>query len=531
MTTVAGRIEHHPAVDETRLPITLPVCAATLLEDRAQVTRAGTIDVVAGRNRLVVWDVAPVLQDVSLRASTTTAGVRIDDARVRRAVRVQHHELPDAARVLEDLLVELGEQQQEQHDELARLQQRAGVIDEMMTKALQEVPEDAAWSIGDSETWKSTFETLSSTSRQLLADRQRVGRELRKTTEALEHVAAQRALFDSPSHRVLALVELDVVAERAGSVELSVEYTVPNAMWRPTHEAALKGGELRLTSRAAVWQNTGEDWNRIALSFSTARSSLGHEPPILHDDTLSIARKEQRVVVAAREVTVSSAGAGRGGGSGAAARGIELPGVDDGGDIQHLKAAHPVTVPSDGRPCIVTISSSTAPAHTSLVVMAEVEPQAVLKAVATHTGMQPLLAGPVDLLRESGPAGSTRTLFIAPGERCELGFGPDDDVRVQRRTWDSEQVDEVDQWHRRTIVVDLALSNLGGDAKQIEIVERVPVSEIEHVKVSVDGDRTTAGFRIDVDGFVRWAIELPSHDVKRVMLVSVIAYAPGVSAA
>lgn len=532
-TATAGLIEHHPAIDESRRTVALPVTAATLLEDRAQVVRAGRVDVVAGRNRLVVFNVAPVVQDVSLRAAALLAGVRVDDARVRRAVRIEQHELPAAALELEARLTTLGEERQELDDDLERVVQRASVIDEMMTKALQEVPEDAAWSIGDAASWKKTFETLSTTSRTLLTEQQRLRTALTRVNDAIDHVAARRAIFDRPDHRVLAMIELDVFVEHgadvAGGVPLQLEYTVPNAIWRPTHEAVLSGGQLKITSRAAVWQNTGEDWTAIQLSFSTARSSLGHEPPLLTDDVLSVTKKDTRVVVAAREVAVSTAGLGRGGAVGGGPVAVDLPGVDDGGDVQLLRALQPVSVPSDGRPVFVPVAVSTSAAKTSLVLMAEVEEQAIIKAVSVHAGKAPLLAGPVDLLRDSGPAGTTRTLFIAPGEQLALGFGPDDDVRVRRRTDGYEEVDEVDHWRRKTTVVDLALSNLGGDDKQLEIVERIPVSEIEHVKITIDDDRTADGYSVDADGFVRWSITLPAREQHRMLLVYVTAYAPGVA--
>ena len=530
-TEPAGLIEHHPALDDSRRSIALPVTAATLLEDRAQIVRTGLVDVTTGRNRLVVFGVAPVVQDVSLRAAALAEGVRVDDARVRRAVRTTQQELPAAALELEARLTTLGEERQEHQDDLARVSQRAAVIDEMMVKALEEVPEDAAWSIGDAATWKQTFETLSTTSRTLLSEQQRLRLALQKVNAAIDQVAARRAIFDRPDHRVLALVELDVFADVAGRVELQLEYTVPNAIWRPTHEAVLSGGQLKVTSRAAVWQNTGEDWHDIHLSFSTARSSLGHEPPLLSDDLLNVAKKDQRVVVAAREVAVSSAGLGRGGGGGGGGgpRALDLPGVDDGGDVQLLRAANPLSVPSDGRPCFVPIAVSTSPAKTSLVVMGEVEQQAIIKATAAHAGSAPLLAGPVDLLRDSGPAGATRTLFIAPGEQLALSFGPDDDVRVRRRRSEYEELDEVDRWRRLTVHVDVALSNLGGDDKRLEVVERVPVSEIEHVKITIDSKRSTGGFVVDSDGFVRWSIMLAARSQERVHLFFVTAYAPGVA--
>jgi len=50
-------------------------------------------------------------------------------------------------------------------------------------------------------------------------------------------------------------------------------------LWRPLHEARLFADDrLLMSSSAVVWQNTGEDWSNVDLSFSTALSSLGVEP-------------------------------------------------------------------------------------------------------------------------------------------------------------------------------------------------------------------------------------------------------------
>jgi uncharacterized protein (TIGR02231 family) len=528
-------VQHHPAVDETRIKIDAPVVAVTLLEDRAQVERRAALRLGPGRHRLAIWDVAPALQDVSLRASAGHAGVAVGDARVRRAARVEHQERPEVARVLEEKMETLVTRHRELRDDAERVQHRAGVVAEMMQKALQELPEDAAWSIGDHAAWKQTFDTLSAKSRALLKDAQNTRREMLSLQEAAAFVVSERRRLDHPSTRVLAIIEVDLVIDDSvaadATIDVLIEYTVPNAIWRPTHEATLRDGRLQIVSKAAVWQHTGEDWNNVALRFSTARSALGHEPPVLQDDVIRTQKKDQRVIVQAREVAVSKAGLGRGegSGSGASSAAVDLPGVDDGGDIQNLKAKEPISVPNTGQPVFVPLSSSTSEAKTSLVVMAEAEEKAILKAVAVHTGAAPLLAGPVELTRESGPVGTTRTLFVAPGEQFAMGFGPDDDVRVRRTTESKEVTDEVDRWRRRTLTVNIYLSNLGADEKSLEIVERLPVSETEHVTVTLVADKTSGAPVLDDDGFLRWTMSIAPRGRLRLSLVYVVAFAPGVS--
>jgi uncharacterized protein (TIGR02231 family) len=528
-------LTHHPAVDETRQRVTLPITKVTLLEDRAQVERRGRVSLAAGTHRLALWDVSPVLQDVSLRVEAKGAGTQVNDARLRRAMRVHHAEKPEAAAALEQRLTELETEHAAVVDDIARVTQRARVIGAMMQKATSELPVDAAWSLGDPASWTTTFESLSTKRHQLLAEGQKARRKKIEVTEAARFVQRERMRLDRPDSHLFALVEIDATAAQTGEVEFIVEYTVPNALWRPTHEAMLRDGKLTVTCRAALWQNTGEDWVDVDLRFSTARSSLGHEPPRLADDRLLVQKKDQRVVVAARSVAVQKAGLGRTkAGPGAASGhdpevGIDLPGVDDGGDIQTLKSIRRVTVLSDGRPTLVVVGSSVSDAETSHVVMAELDNAAFVKATANHVGAQPLLAGPVELVRDSGFVGTTTTLFVAPGERFALGFGIDDEVRVQRRAEAKEVIDPIDQWRRQTHMVTLFLSNLGTTDKRVEIVERIPVSEIEHVRIKLLADKTSGVPDVDDDGFVRWQQVVPARGRLRLTLVYVVEVAPGVA--
>lgn len=528
-------IMHHPALDETRARIAAPVTKVTLLEDRAQVRREGTITVVAGATRLVLWGVAPVVQDVSLRVETADAQVaRVRDARVRRAMRVGHREKPEAAGELERRIDELALRHREEADGMQRARERGAVVLDMMEKAMAEVPEDAAWSLGHPQTWRETFEALSQKARAFASAARDHGDEKEQIVEEIRRLTLQRQLLDRPDTQIECVVEIDLDASAAGPLGIVLEYTVPNALWRPFHTAELKDGTLRFWSQAAVWQNTGEDWQDAELVFSTARSSLGHEPPKLVDDKLAAKKKDQKVVVQAREVAVSNAGLGRGGGAGgpggAPPHGLQLPGVDDGGDIQTLRSLGKVSVPSDGRPAFIPVFDFEAPAQASLVVMPELEDKAFWKSVQIHGGRHPVLAGPVELVRSSGFVGTTRTLFVAPGERFALGFGPDDDVRVQRTLEATEEVDEVDQWLRKTCQVSIFLSNLSGDDKQLEISERIPVSEIEHVKITLVADQTSGAPDVNEHGIVTWRMSLPASGRLRLQLVYVVATAPGVQA-
>jgi uncharacterized protein (TIGR02231 family) len=330
-----------------------------------------------------------------------------------------------------------------------------------------------------------------------------------------------------------------MVGRASGAVEVEIDYVVPNAMWRPVHTARLEGERLEFTASAAVWQRTGEDWTDAELTFSTAQTSLGTEPPVLHDDRIRAQRKAEEVVVEAREVEVQKAGAS-GASAPAPAEGVDLPGVDDGGEVRTLSPEEPTTIVSDGRPAFIPLFTFEAEAQVERVAMPERAARVFVKSTQRNEASWPILAGPVELVRDSGTVGWSETLFVGPGASFELGFGPEEDIRLTRV---SEQLvdrrDPVDQWHYRITEVELYVSNLGDEAHHVEITERIPVSEIEHVRVELVDAETAERFDLeestadeelapDENGFCRWTRTIEGRDRHHLRLVYLLATAPDV---
>lgn len=509
---------------EGRVVVEAPVRSVVVQEDRAQIQRRGRVAVVAGRNRLMVEGVAPLLQDLSLRGEVVAGSARVVDARVRRALRVERAEKPAAIAGLDADIRRWASAQREAAAAAGRAVAAYDRVGEIVGRGMVELPEDVAWGFGDRARWSETFEALFARGRALGDEALAFGFAAEDAERALHDAVARRAVVDRPDQHLVAFIELDVVADGAGEVEITIGYTVANALWRPVHRARLDGERLRFETRAAVWQRTGEDWVDVELAASTARMALGIEPPVLDEDRLQAQRRQERVVLAAREVEVAQAEVKGGPASGA----VELPGVDDGGETRHLVAARRVSVPSDGRPRFVELFGFDGPAERDRVLMGEVDAAVHLRVRARHTGGHPVLAGPVELVRDAGVAGWTETLYVAPGAVFELGFGPDDALRAARRVDGSQKVDEVDKWRRRRVQVVIFLSNLGDQARAVRITERVPVAEVEEVRVRVLAEGTSGDELPDGDGM--WVAErvVPAHGHVTVTLAWEIATAPGV---
>lgn len=515
-------MSHFP---DTAVKFAAPVTQVTLLEDRAQVRRSGTAKLAAGQHLVVVEDVAPVLHDLSLRALSPTA--KVNDVRVRRAMKVAPREQPEALRKLEEEVEQLGEQWRRLAEDKLLVEQRSARLEQVLERGFTELPEDVSWGLPQNQ-WKDTLEALFAQLRELKARALVLSQQQRDVADARARLVAQRQAFDRPDTRFVTWLEADVVVSAGAEVELTFEYTVPNALWRPLHAARLADGRFTFESRASVWQNTGEDWKNVRLVFSTARASLGIEAPLLSDDLLTAQKKQEKLVVQAREVVVQKAKVSAGGAAPKPST-VELPGVDDGGEIRNLEAKGPCTVPSDGRPNTVPLFEFDATPKTKLLAYPELELRVFLTSVQKNESRFPILAGPVELLLDHGFVGWTKVLFVAPGEEFRLSFGPDATLRLARTERDSTTTKspEVD-WKTVTKTVWLYLSSLGDQKKTVEVVERMPVSELEQVKVSLATRRTTPKPKVDENGFATWTVELEPRAQAQVVFAWDLATAPGV---
>ncbi len=493
------------------LSITLPVTEVTVLEDRAQVIRRGTVTLPAGTSSLVIDDVAPVLVDKTLTGSIR--GASLTGLRVERIQLERPADRPDAVRALEAEAEDLRRERERTKTDATFLSEQVVQLGRVAELALEEFAEDASFGRSDPAPWGVALDAVRSAERdarergvELASLRRRLkiqDRDLKRRIEAAQTASTERR----------ARLHVGVAAEAAGDVELTIEYLVPGACWRPWHRATLQGERLQLQSDGCVWQNTGEDWDDVELWLSTERASLGVEVPRLSVDRITAQKVGAAVHAETREEQIHDVGLGAG------TRKIvpEVPGIDDGGEPRRIRALGRGRVPSDGRPHRLRMSECDSAAEVELLLAAELATAVVTRTAHTNESALPLLPGPVDLVRNSGLVGRTKLDFVAPGERFELGWGPDLDLRVHRQK-DQEDLEArlLSSWTTVRHDIEVRLSNIGPEPRTVTVRERIPVSELD--KVEVELKRTSPPIEADKDGFLEWMVQVAGYEQETVSL-------------
>ncbi|MHC5036979.1 MAG: mucoidy inhibitor MuiA family protein [Planctomycetota bacterium] len=496
-------------VRELRLPTV--VNEVVLMEDRAQVTRTGTLTLPAGRVRLLVENVSPVLADKTLAARVVSGpeGVQVTNLTVRRSLRRREEKRPEAVAEIEAKLRETETDLRIVQEEARILQQEFEGLAEAAQQHLEDVSVDVSWGRAEPESWQTQFRRLTEWERRLRDDRLGLNIRAADLGEKRDDLSFQHNALLSPSADWGAVIEAEVTVPAGGDCDFAFLYVVPGACWRPQHTAHLestdKGPVLHFETDACVWQNTGESWQDAQLHFSTQRPSLGTDPPLMAADFLYTQDKEEQVVVEARDQKIETTGLGPG-----AQREVpEVPGIDDAGEALVMRSKDRATVPSDGRPYRIPVSAFESKATSEYVAFPERACAVLHKCSATNGGSRPILAGPVDLVARSGFVGRTSVLFIAPGEQFELGFGPDPEIRIHRRVEEvPHEKGMLSRWVKTDMTVTLNLSNIGATEKVFQLTERIPVSEVEQVRIVFDGDESSPGAKPDENGFVAWEVQI-----------------------
>ncbi|MFD5563655.1 mucoidy inhibitor MuiA family protein [Kitasatospora griseola] len=516
--------------------IALPVTAVTCLEDRAQLERTAELELAPGVHRLRLGPVTALAVDRSLHAAVLagdgapTEAAKVLDVRLVRSWQPPAPLAPGADdsalrrrvhRLEREYLTESRRQE--------RLEARLALLGQLAADLLREIGEGAGVGELEQARWSRELDRVD-------AERESYGEQLRASrmraselTVAQGHAELALSRAEEEPVELLAFVELSVECSEPGRFLARVGHLTACALWRPAYRAELAGDTLRLETEAVVWQRTGEDWSNVALTLSTARSASAGEPPALVEDRLVLrersAQEKKTVEVELREQAIADAGPLEPG----------LPGVDDGGEVRVLRAAEPVTVPSDGRAHRVPVSAFETGARSEFAAAPELSELVTEVVSFRNASGHALLAGPVDLVRGSGWTGRGALEFAAAGAPVRLAFGSTDGLRVVREF--EERREGAGLGGQRTLLtrtVRLHLSRFsapGEDAEQVVTVrERIPVSEVQAVEVRLRRDRCAPPpDELDADGIARWEVPLPPGGRRTVTLVYEVSAAAKVA--
>ncbi|HYD19098.1 MAG TPA: DUF4139 domain-containing protein, partial [Patescibacteria group bacterium] len=341
-------------------------------------------------------------------------------------------------------------------------------------------------------------------------------------------------------------VSIPVEAEAATQLTVELSYQVPDATWAPIYDARLSTegkGKLTLTQYGAVMQRTGEDWSNISLSLSTAQPQRGASLPDLqpmwvdaYDQNsyggrgggVTTFRDMSQNIVSSKGMMEMDAAAPMAAGEPPpppqeVAATFNTAQTQGTGFTTEYKIPGPANVPADGSETKLMVGDYEVAAKLEVHIKPQLSGDAFLVAKAKLKGENPILAGQVNLFRDGGFVGQSRTRLLRPDEETDFYFGIDDQVSVKRKVLKDERQesgviarDTVLERHYAT-----EIQNLHKDAVDVVVKETTPAPRNEKLKSELVAEATTPGYKDNSDNIknmLYWEFPLQPKEKKIVKL-------------
>ncbi len=489
--------------------------SVVVFPDRAQVTRESTVSCGA-RVPVSFENIPPSAAQDSFRARMVGGG-SVDGMRAELVKREK--EFGAKAETLVAALEALQLEIENASDQLSRAQNQTKVGRQYTDIAVQLVSKEMAAERPDVKSWQSAFDNSLGSSLTAAKATSEVNAKLRALRLKEEELRRQLDEVRVEQNRQSWTVEVLVSCPAGQNARLALTYLVGGASWTPVYEARAEeaGSAVDFSTWATIHQRTGEDWNQVELTLSTAVPSQNATPPDLKVLKVSAWEKQpEKKVLVRREELVEEAQVGSGGESESSGK----PVAKNQGLSVQLRVPEKSRVPGDNAPVRLFVGSTKMKASFELRAMPKLIPVAFRVAELTNQAAWPLLPGRVDAFRSTGLVGRYPLERVPQGGAFTLTFGVEDAVRVKRTIVDELKRDTglFNGNKRFSYVYTFELGNYGKAPIDVTLAEHLPVSEMNDILVSV-GEKTSPGYQLNPkDGIAKWKVSLKPGEKKKLDL-------------
>ena len=467
------------------IDVEAPISAVTVYRRGARVTRTGRVDVLPGAVELALRGLPASLAADSVRArGRGSAEARLLGVDVRRAFYAQAAQA--TVQALGRLLLELEEQQRalalrREAAEANRtlLSNLAASAGRQLARAMAQGQARSAEGSAIIVFVREQFETANE---RLLA----VDREERHLQDRIAQVRAELENVSGGADREGYDVIVALEANSAGTVELEVTYSVPNASWTPLYDLRLfeaeDGPRIEATYLAEVSQRSGEAWDDVSLTLSTARPAGGERVPELRPWIIRTELPPMPAPMARREM----------GDMALPAMAMEESApleaeVSSDGPAVTFRVPRRAAVPGDGGPHKATIARLDLMSTLDYVTAPKLDATAYRRARVTNASAYVFLPGRANVFWGDEFVGRAALETVAPGQTFELSLGADDRVTVKcepvARGADKALLRDV---RRSRYGYAITVANLTGAPQTVVVRDQIPVSTSERVTVRLD---------------------------------------------
>lgn len=509
-------------------------CRSTIAEvcvypGQAQIVRRGRVELPAGAEEVVFADLPLSLQPETVRvAGHGSARARLMGVEVGKA----RHALPpeESLRELDRRIEELEDQDRALADRVETLTRRLEVLAELGKASAERLPWGIARGTVDAAKVQSLLTALHQDEgkarwqiRKLEIERRGLGREL----ERLRREREARAKPHTPDRYE---VRVPVEVETPGELNLELTYVCQGATWAPLYDLRLEepaegGPRVTLGRLAEVSQRSGEDWEGVHLTLSTARPALASRLPELPPWYIDLYRPRPQGVMrgmtmavgaVAEEVAPVEVHAAPAPAPKVEAVVAEAEVRAEGPAIVFVAPGSP-SIPADGSAHKVFLGTQELPASLDRVTAPKMGAHVYRRARVQNTTPAVLLPGRASIFYGETFIGTTLLRETPPQGELEIYLGVDDQVRVERELVERtvDKAGFVEKVRRLLFAYRIRVHNFRPTRLALTVLDQIPVSRNETLKVKLV--RSEPQTSVGEMGELRWELGLAAGEERDIV--------------
>lgn len=504
--------------------------AVTVYPDRAMITRTADIDLVKGSQELLVIDNLPTyIIDDSVRVmGQGSVKAKISGVKIKRIFLQEHQQ-----KKIEELLSELEKLNDENKGLEATLESlnvQKKFIESIKISTSDKISKELYIQKADTKNWDKVldfiYQKLGRINEQaILFDQEKRG--LLKKIKAIEAELNRYRNQRSPEKK---LVEIAIEAEAKGKMTLKINYLITGASWIPSYDVRvdLDKSELCLNYFGIIRQRTGEDWNDVKLSLSTAKPHISGLLPELDPWYIDFRQPvfKQAMKRALADTVMQEAYKPS---SPQEELKQETAYAESRGTSVTFNIKKRETILGKDEPFKTTITQEELQAKLSYICTPKLYEFAFLKAEIVNDTKYPFIEGEVSIFLGENYIGKSKIDAIPIDKTFDLHLGIDERIHVERRLI-GEKADKsfIGKKAVHSYTYRITIENLIKEEKRIIVHDQVPVARHPDIQVklvrSVPAMVTKEDVQEESPGLLEWELSLPAQKTKTIEFEFSVAF-------
>ncbi len=482
------------------------IVSVTVYTDRALVKRQASQELPAGEQRVLFTGLPEQLDPDSIQVSGSGSGT-LSDIQVKKEYfttipDAQIKEKWDHKQALQDSIARLDEK-------ALRIQQEKTFVENIAVKvtspAKKADPDDLSPSrwMEILEFYRGKLEALDQALAENALTRRRTQEELDQVTNTLQSLSQQRS-------RARYQAELLLQVDKKGVMDLQLSYIVRGPSWQPGYDLRVSSADkkIALSYQARITQNTGENWENVNLSLSTARIEVSGRQPELNPWFLDFYVPVPLAAPAPAARNLGSGGAApkramkmaemeermEGFAADDEAPPEPMPEIQASSSTVEAAAGSVLfvlpgtsNVESDGAPHKVSVMNQTLSAEFRYSSAPRVSAFAYLRAKVTNSTEYPLLPGNARVFLDNAYVAESRLDTIAPGEEFWTSLGVDESIKIEHKLLKKYLKNEglVNRKNRMIYEYLIKIENHKQTTEDLRLEDHIPVSRHQDIEVKL----------------------------------------------